>query len=197
MGLDGKSVGRRATTIWTPTLAVLEAIAHADRPRTYLDDAYLQLGARLRPTARALALAATERTRTRAAAASRILTAMLNGGLARAAAAGVRVAAGTDAGNNYTPHGWSLHRELHLLRQAGLGADAVLAAATSVAADKIGLLDIGLGCITDGSPADLLILAADPRRSSAALTHPDLIITAGRIHRLTEHPQATDSDSKP
>jgi hypothetical protein len=47
-----------AGTIWTPTLAVLEALAHADRPRTYFDDAYPKFGARLRPTARAPALAA-------------------------------------------------------------------------------------------------------------------------------------------
>jgi hypothetical protein len=38
---------------------------------------------------------------------------------------------------NWTPHGWSLHRELHLLRQAGMDAEQVPGAATQVAADKL------------------------------------------------------------
>jgi len=170
-----------AGAVWTPTLAVLDALAHADRPRAFLEDAYPTLPARLQPTSRALALAASEQTRTRAAVARRILGALLDGGVADAAAAGVRIAAGTDAGNNYTPHGWSLHRELHLLCQAGLSADAVLAAATHVAASKLGRLDTGLGCVADGGPADLLILSADPRHSAAALSAPEIVVAAGRI----------------
>ncbi len=168
-----------AGTVWTPTLAVMEALAHADRPRAYLDRAYPAMPARLQPAGRALTLAAGQHARVRAAAARRILSATLDGGLAQAVAAGVRIAAGTDAGNNYTPHGWSLHRELHLLRQAGLDGGAVLAAATHVAADKLGRKHAGVGRITNGGPADLLVLTADPRLCTAALTRSALIIAAG------------------
>jgi imidazolonepropionase-like amidohydrolase len=180
-----------AGTVWTPTLAVMEALAHADRPRAYLDDAYAALPARLQPTGRALTLAAGERARIRAAAARRILTATLDGGLAQASAAGVRIAAGTDAGNNY-PQGWSLHRDQNLLRRAGLDAGAVLAAATHVAAGKLGLLHAGVGRITHGGPADILILTADPRQSTAALTRPDLIIAAGDNIQPAEQPTTDD-----
>jgi len=185
-----------AGTVWTPTLAVMEALAHADSPRTYLDEAYPGLPARLQPSARALTLAEGEQARTRAAAARRILTAMLDGGVAQAAAAGVRIAAGTDAGNSYAPHGWSLHRELHLLRRAGLGSDAVLAAATHVAAGKLGRLHAGLGRIISDGAADLLILRADPRHSTGALARPDLIIAAGRILQPDHDPQSWHSSGQ-
>lgn len=170
-----------AGTVWTPTLAVMEALAHGDRPDVYLNDTYPALPRRLQPSARAMTLAARERTRDRAAAARRILTAVLEGGVARAAEAGVLIAAGSDAGNNYTPHGWSLHRELHLLREAGLDGDAVLAAGTHLAARKLGCLQAGIGQIISGGPADLLVLAADPRQSTAALTRPDHIIAGGHL----------------
>jgi imidazolonepropionase-like amidohydrolase len=186
-----------AGTVWTPTLAVMEALAHADRPRAYLDRAYPGMPARLQPAGRALTLAASEQARIRAAAARRILFATLDGGLARAAAAGVRIAAGTDAGSNYTPHGWSLHRELHLLRQAGLDAGAVLAAATHLAAGKLGRLHAGIGRITDGGPADLLVLTADPRLSTAALTRPDLIIAAGTILQPARQPLPNSPRARP
>jgi hypothetical protein len=55
-------------TVWTPTPAVMDALAHADGPRAYLDDAYPALPTRLQPTGRALALAAGEQACTRAAA---------------------------------------------------------------------------------------------------------------------------------
>jgi imidazolonepropionase-like amidohydrolase len=136
---------------------------------------------RLRPTPRALAPAAGERTRSCAGAARRILAAALDGRLAAAVSAGLRVAAGTDAGNNHTPHGWSLHRELHLLRTAGLTGGQVLAAATSVAADELGRGGTGIGRIAVGGPADLLVLAEDPRHDTEALARPEHIVAAGRV----------------
>jgi hypothetical protein len=143
-------------------------VAHV---HTDVDATYPGLPDRLQPSGRALVLAAGEAARTRAAAARRMLTAVLEGGVAYAAAAGVRIAAGTDAGNNYTPHGWSLHHELHLLRQAGLAAAAVLAAATHVAAGKLGGPETVLGRITDGGPADLL--ASPPTPGSPPRRSPD------------------------
>lgn len=164
-----------ADVVWTPTLAVMEALANADRPVEDLTEAYPGLPDRLRPTERALGVAPSERIRRRAELARRILRAVLDGPVAR----GVRVAAGTDAGNNHTPHGWSLHRELRLLRRAGLDAAQVLAAATDVAAAKPAGPDPDFGRVAAGVHADVLVLAEDPRRSTDALARPKLVIAAG------------------
>lgn len=172
--------------VWTPTLSVMEALAHADRPDTYLVETYPDLPVRLRPSERAMSLAAGEQVRRRAALAERVLRAVLGGALARAAAAGVRIAAGTDAGNNWTPHGWSLHRELRLLRDAGLGAAQVLDAATRVAAEKLRGPDAEFGRIAVGAHADLLVLAGDPREDLGALLRPEAVVAAGRV----THPAA-------
>ncbi|QIL01866.1 amidohydrolase family protein [Sphingomonas sinipercae] len=81
---------------------------------------------------------------------------------------GVRVAAGTDAGNIGTLHGPAIHRELQLLSTAGLTPAQVLTAATRdagfVYASKP---DIGL--IRPGYRADVLVLDADPLADVANL----------------------------
>jgi imidazolonepropionase-like amidohydrolase len=73
---------------------------------------------------------------------------------ARAVAAGVRIAMGTDSG--VTPHGQNL-RELPLMAEAGMSAAEVLVATTSSAAE---LLRVGdeLGTIEPGKRADLVIV---------------------------------------
>jgi cytosine/adenosine deaminase-related metal-dependent hydrolase len=64
--------------------------------------------------------------------------------VARLAAAGVPVLAGTDTPNPGTVHGASLHRELELLVGAGLTPQLALQAATSVPARVFGLIDRGV-----------------------------------------------------
>jgi imidazolonepropionase-like amidohydrolase len=54
------------------------------------------------------------------------------------AAADMRIAAGTDAGNIGTPHGPALHREMELMVEAGMRPYDVLMAATSTAAGRHG-----------------------------------------------------------
>jgi len=76
----------------------------------------------------------------------------------RAVSAGVRIAMGTDSGVG--PHGDNLD-ELSLMVQGGMGATDVLSAATSSAADLLGLSD-ELGRIEAGKRADLVIIEADP-----------------------------------
>lgn len=78
--------------------------------------------------------------------------------LARLAAAGVPIVAGSDSGNVGTVHGWSLHRELVLMRRAGLSAWQVLAAATTAAGDLLGR---GWG-LARGDEGSLLVLGASP-----------------------------------
>jgi imidazolonepropionase-like amidohydrolase len=78
-GIEHVPVGRRladalsamadAGVVWTPTLVVIEALAHADRPGDSLVQVYPGLPDRFLPSDRARALAAGEQARKRAAAA--------------------------------------------------------------------------------------------------------------------------------
>jgi imidazolonepropionase-like amidohydrolase len=74
--------------------------------------------------------------------------------------AGVRIAAGSDAGNIGTLHGPALHRELELMARSGLTAREVIIAATRGGASVMGRDD--LGTLSPGSRADLVVLDADP-----------------------------------
>jgi imidazolonepropionase-like amidohydrolase len=76
----------------------------------------------------------------------------------RAAAAGVRVAMGTDC--PVAPHGTNL-RELQLMAEHGFTPEQALVAATSGAAELMGLSD-RLGTIEPGKVADLFVVDGDP-----------------------------------
>jgi len=78
----------------------------------------------------------------------------------RAHAAGVPIAAGTDAVGGSTPN---LHAELQLLVRAGLTPLQALRAATLNGALALGAQD-SLGTVAAGKLADLVVLAADPAR---------------------------------
>jgi imidazolonepropionase-like amidohydrolase len=76
------------------------------------------------------------------------------------AAAGGRIAAGTDASNQMLVPGYSEHREMELLVRAGLTPREALRAATRNAAVLLGVDSLGL--IAPGKVADLLVLSKDP-----------------------------------
>jgi len=76
----------------------------------------------------------------------------------RAVAAGVRVAMGTDSGVG--PHGRNLD-ELTLMASYGLAPQDVLVAATSSAAELLGLAGEA-GSLTPGKRADVVLVAGDP-----------------------------------
>jgi imidazolonepropionase-like amidohydrolase len=73
---------------------------------------------------------------------------------ARAVAAGVRIAMGTDSG--VTPHGQNL-RELPLMVAGGMTPTQVLAATTSSAAELLGVAD-ELGTLEPGKRADVVVV---------------------------------------
>ncbi|MFQ5957794.1 MAG: amidohydrolase family protein [Alphaproteobacteria bacterium] len=77
------------------------------------------------------------------------------------AAAGVTIAAGSDAGNIGTLHGPALHRELAAMAGAGLSPMQVIVAATRGGAKAMGRA-AELGTIEAGKHADLVVLDADP-----------------------------------
>ena len=78
-------------------------------------------------------------------------------------AAGVTIAAGTDAGNIGTIHGPALFREFQLMKEAGLTPMQILQCATANAAKLFGG-DVGghIGSIDKGNFADLTILKSNP-----------------------------------
>ncbi len=100
--------------------------------------------------------------------------------LKRLAAAGVRIAAGTDAGNIGTLHGPSIFRELRLMVDAGMTPAQVLSAATLGGARVMGR-EAELGTLAPGHLADLLVLDADPTADLGTLENPRDVVKGGRF----------------
>ena len=94
---------------------------------------------------------------------------------------GVRIAAGTDAGTPFNPHG-DLSLELAKMVEFGLPAMLALVAATSNAARLLRMED-QIGSIEQGKQADLLLVAGDPLADIAAMRRPTLVMKAGRVVR--------------
>ncbi len=93
----------------------------------------------------------------------------------RAAEAGVPVYVGTDAGGNVR-HG-RVADEILALHDAGLSAEAALAAGSWAARAWLGLP----GGLDEGSPADLVVYASDPRRDLRVLADPQRVVLRGRV----------------
>jgi imidazolonepropionase-like amidohydrolase len=91
---------------------------------------------------------------------------------------GVRVVAGTDCGVPNTPFD-SLADELAAYVEAGMTAVDALRSATSGAARF--LCSESLGRISAGSPADILLLTANPLENIETLRQPAVVIKAGEI----------------
>jgi imidazolonepropionase-like amidohydrolase len=91
----------------------------------------------------------------------------------RAAAAGVKIAMGTDAG--VVPHGTNLE-ELELMADLGMSPTDVLVATTKTAAELMGL-DGELGTLEPGKRADLVVVAGD------ALDFTDLPSRIERVYK--------------
>lgn len=103
------------------------------------------------------------------------------------------IVAGTDAGISGVRHdrfGWSLVAMARL----GHPVNDVLVAATSAAADAIGL-GASTGRIRPGLAADLVAVAGDPRRRPDTLTSPRAVHRAGRPVLLPGDPTDDKSDN--
>ena len=98
-----------------------------------------------------------------------------SGAVVRAAFdAGVPVFAGTDAGGGIA-HG-IIADEVRALHAAGLPAEAALAAASWAARDWL-----GLPCIEEGAPADLVVYDSDPRADLDTLHRPQRMLLRGVV----------------
>ncbi|GAA1176706.1 metal-dependent hydrolase family protein [Pseudonocardia alaniniphila] len=100
---------------------------------------------------------------------------------AAAVASGMRIAAGTDAGTPFNAHG-DLARELALMVEHGLAPMQVLVAATSAAAENLGLAH-DLGTLTAGKLADLILVDGDPIADITATGRVALVVKDGVVQR--------------
>ena len=94
--------------------------------------------------------------------------------------AGVSLMAGTDASDTMIVPGFSLHRELFLLRRAGLSPMDVLRAATTTPARYLGRAD--LGGIAAGQRANLVLLRANPLDDIRFTATIDAVIAQGQLY---------------
>jgi len=103
--------------------------------------------------------------------------------LKRLAAAGVRIAFGTDAGIG-APYGWSAHAEMADMVAAGMTPAQVIVAATRTSAEALRLES--LGTIASGKSADFIVLDANPL---------DDILNTRRITRVYLRGRQVDRDA--
>jgi imidazolonepropionase-like amidohydrolase len=98
---------------------------------------------------------------------------------ARAHAAGIKVAFGTDA--SVAPHGTNA-REFSLMVQAGFSPIEAIRAATVAGADHLGLSN-EIGSLAPGKAADLIAVATDPLQDTSVLEHVQFVMKAGVVYR--------------
>lgn len=92
--------------------------------------------------------------------------------------AGVCVLPGTDVVNPWIVPGQGLHEELQLLVGCGYTPEETLRLATREAGSRLGAQ--GLGKLSIGAPADLLVLREDPTRDLRALASLESVVVDGR-----------------
>lgn len=100
------------------------------------------------------------------------------GNFARAYAAGVRVAYGTDSG--VSKHGTNAEEAL-LMVEAGMPEMEVIVAATINAADLIDMSD-SIGTIEAGKYADIIAVDQSPLEDIAALLDVDFVMKGGKVY---------------
>ncbi len=170
---------------WTPTLAVIEAQAHAG------DEQYLKnygtegsisavvLESLRDPQSPWQVGDAARQERWRRRYEQGLVS------LEAARKASVRIALGTDAGNSAVFHGLSVHRELELMVKAGYSPMEALIAATRAAAEKLGV-ERELGTLEPGKTADLIILSSNPLEDIRNTRKIELVIKGGVVYKREE-----------
>ena len=94
---------------------------------------------------------------------------------------GVRIAAGTDAGTPFNPHG-DLALELAKMVEFGLPHMLALVAATSNAARLLRMQD-QIGSVEKGKVADLILVPGDPLKDIGVMRRPAFVMKSGRVVR--------------
>jgi len=98
--------------------------------------------------------------------------------------AGGKVVPGTDAGQERIP-GISIHRELHMLANAGITPYRVLLGATRWSAEQSWKDDV-IGTIETGKQADILILGSNPVENIQNTRNIQYVIRKGKVQRTPD-----------
>ena len=93
--------------------------------------------------------------------------------------AGIPIVAGTDTGIPGVVAGFALHEELKALARAGLNNEQILASATRLPAQWLGVAE-DRGTVAPGKRADLLLLEADPLADIANTRKIAAVMIGGR-----------------
>lgn len=173
---------------YDPTLAVVEALISAGQGKLdLLDRSMVQQAAPpklLESTRKILASDAMASMRAGLRAYPMSLEMGMQN-LAAAQRAGVRLVAGTDAGNPLMIHGPGIHRELQLWAQAGIPPRIALQAATHNGAMLLGA-DHRFGLIRKGYEASLLLVDGNPLQDIAATERLSMVMFKGERVDRTE-----------
>ena len=100
---------------------------------------------------------------------------------ALAVRSGMRIAAGTDAGTPFNPHG-DLALELAKMVEFGLPPMLALVAATSNAA-RLLRMDDQIGSVEQGKLADVILVDGNPLLDIGVMRRPSFVMKSGRIVR--------------
>ena len=104
---------------------------------------------------------------------------MLESQFRKAAAAGIKIAVGTDivmADMDFCP----IHTEMEMMVRFGYGEMNTICAATRVAAEALGKDDI-LGTLEKGKLADFVVVDGNPLANIAALRNVQMVVKEGRV----------------
>ena len=103
----------------------------------------------------------------------------MKGNFAKAQAAGVKVAFGTDSG--ISAHGENA-REAVLMHEAGMSNEAILVSATVNAADLIDMSD-SIGTLEAGKYADIIAMDGSPIENIEELLDVDFVMKSGKVFK--------------
>lgn len=103
----------------------------------------------------------------------------MKGNFAKAQAAGVKVAFGTDSG--ISAHGENA-REAILMHEAGMSNEAILVSATVSAADLIDMSD-SIGTLEAGKYADIIAMDGNPLEDIEELLDVDFVMKSGKVFK--------------
>lgn len=95
--------------------------------------------------------------------------------------AGMKIAAGTDAGTPFNPHDY-MATEMALMVEYGLAPMDAIVAATKNAAYNLGL-DPDVGTLQAGRVADVIVVAGDPAADIGAMKNVRFVMKDGQVAR--------------
>jgi imidazolonepropionase-like amidohydrolase len=169
---------RQRNVCYAPTLTrEISAFVYARRP-SFFDDPFFRSDVFAAEVARVTAPQFQQQMQTSTAAAryrEALVKAQKNLGLL--SEGDVRIAFGTDAGQAARFPGYFEHLELSLMVEAGLTPEQALRSATGVAAECMGLPDVGT--LESGKWSDFLVLTGDPLAGIEATRALDAVYIAG------------------